>query len=118
LESKLIAQKNLGPVIVAYNATLEATWEGSGLQERAGEFQQGFGATYEFSPRLSAGIELVNEFVFPHWRDEEKIRNVFVGPNVAYRSGNWFVTVATLAQATDTSDEPKFQLRTIFGIDL
>src|SRR6266542_1440348 len=27
LESKLIAQKNFGPLILAYNATLEAVWE-------------------------------------------------------------------------------------------
>jgi hypothetical protein len=64
------------------------------------------------------GIELLHEFVFPEWRDQEKIRNVFVGPNVAVRSGNWFVTVTALAQATDTQGEADFQLRTIFGIGL
>src|SRR6058998_1611664 len=72
LESKLIAQKNFGPLILAYNATLESVWE---------------------------------------WHDEEKIRNLFVGPNVSYRRGNWFVTITALAQATDTEDEPDFQLR-------
>src|SRR5258708_11785305 len=30
-ESKLIAQNNLGPLILAYNATLEAVWEGQEL---------------------------------------------------------------------------------------
>ena len=64
------------------------------------------------------GIELLHEFVFPKWQDEEKIRNVFVGPNVAVRHGNWFVTVTALAQATDTSEEADFQVRTIFGFDL
>lgn len=118
LESKLIAQKNLGPLILAYNATLDAVWEGYSLQEREGEFQQAFGASYELSPRLSAGIELLHEFVFSEWRDDEKIRNLFVGPNVSYRRGNWFVTVATLAQATNTADEPDLQVRTIFGIGL
>ena len=62
------------------------------------------------------GVELLHEFVFPEWRDEEKIRNFFVGPNVSYRHGNWFVTVTALAQATSTADEADFQLRTIFGI--
>ena len=60
----------------------------------------------------------MHEFVFPEWRDEEKIRNLFVGPNVSYRSKNWFVTVSALAQTTDIEDEPDFQLRTIFGIGL
>src|SRR3982074_3600814 len=39
-ESKLLAQKNLGRFVIAYNATLEAKWEGEGLAERQGEFQQ------------------------------------------------------------------------------
>ncbi len=118
LESKLIAQKNFGPLILAYNATLESVWEGNDLAERQGEFSQALGASYEISPPISVGVELLHEFVFPEWRDEEKIRNLFVGPNVSYRSKSWFVTVTALAQATDIEDEPDFQLRTIFGIGL
>ena len=118
LESKLIAQKNFGPLILAYNATLEAVWEGNDLTQDEGEFSQALGASYEISPPISVGVELLHEFVFPEWRDEENIRNLFVGPNVSYRSGNWFVTVTALAQATDTEDEPNFQVRTIFGIGL
>ena len=118
LESKLIAQKNLGPVILAYNATLEAVWEGNDLTEREGEFSQALGASYEISPPISVGLEVLHEFVFPGWRDEEKIRNLFVGPNVSYRHRDWFVTVTALAQATDTEDEPDFQVRTIFGVGL
>ncbi len=118
LESKLIAQKNLGPLILAYNATLEAVWEGKDLEEREGEFAEAVGASYEISPRISAGLELLHEFVFPEWRDDEKIRNLFVGPNISYRSGNWFMTVTALAQATNTASEPDLQVRTIFGVGL
>ena len=118
LESKLIAQKNFGPLILAYNATLESVWEGNHLAERQGEFSQALGASYEISPRISVGLELLHEFVLPEWHDEEKITNLFVGPNVSYRRGNWFVTITALAQATDTEGEPDFQLRTIFGIGL
>src|SRR5436190_10705085 len=50
-ESKLILQKNFGPLILAYNFTLEAAWEGEGLGERNGELQNIFGASYELSPR-------------------------------------------------------------------
>ena len=115
-ESKVIAQKNLGRWILAYNATLEAVWEGDGLSEREGEFSQAVGASYEIRPELSVGLEFLHEFVFEDWKDDEKIRNVFVGPNVSYRRNQWFVTVTALAQATNTEDEPNFQLRTIFGI--
>jgi hypothetical protein len=115
LESKLIAQKNFGPLILDYNLTLEAEWEEHGLQEHRGEMQQALGASYELSPRVSVGLEFLHEFVFPDWRDEEKIRNVFVGPNVAFRHQNWFVTVTALAQATNTPGEADFKVRTIFG---
>ena len=115
-ESKLIAQKNFGRWILDYNATLEAEWEDRHLEEETGEFQQALGASYEISPRLSVGVEFLHEFVFPDWRDDEKIRNVFIGPNVSYRRNQWFVTATALAQATDTEDEPNFQLRTIFGV--
>jgi hypothetical protein len=83
--------------------------------ERSGELQQALGASYEISPRISVGIELLHEFLFPDWRDQEKIRNVFVGPNICYRRSSWFVTATALAQATETEGEPDFQLRTIFG---
>jgi len=118
LESKLIAQKNFGPLIFAYNATLEAVWVRDDLAEREGEFSQALGASYEISPRLSVGVELLHEFVFPEWRDEEEIRNLFVGPNISYRRTNWFVTVTTLAQATATAGEPDFQVRTVIGLGL
>ena len=114
-ESKLIVQKNFGPLILDYNLTFEADWEDQGLQDRHGELQQALGVSYELSPRISVGIEFLHEFVFPYWRDEEKIRNVFVGPNVAFRRRNWFVTVTALAQATNTPDEADFKVRTIFG---
>lgn len=116
LESKIIAQKNLGPLILAYNLTLEAVWEGTGLQDREGELQQALGASYEVSQKLSVGVEMLHESVFPEWHDNERIRNFFVGPNVCFRHQNWFVTVTALTQATNTPDEADFQLRTIFGI--
>jgi hypothetical protein len=117
-ESKLIVQKDFGPLILDYNATLEAEWAEQGLKETNGELQQALGASYEISPRLSVGLELIHEFVFPNWRDDEDNRNVFIGPNVSYRRGEWFVTVTALAQATNTATEPDFQVRAIFGIGL
>jgi hypothetical protein len=117
-ESKVIAQKNLGRWILAYNATVEAVWEGDGLEEREGELTQAIGASYEISHRVSVGAELLHEMVFPDWHDRDTIRNLFIGPNVSYRQGNWFVTVSALGQVTDTGDEPDFQVRTVFGIGL
>ena len=114
LESKLIAQKDLGPLVLVYNATLEAKCGGHELDERAGEFAQTFGASYEVSPRLLLGAEFLHEINLPDW-SQSGDNIVFGGPNVSYRFGNWWATVTGLAQLTRVNDEPDFQLRTIFG---
>lgn len=113
-ESKLIAQKNLGRFVAAYNATLEAAWEGEGLREREGEFQQSLGLSYEVSPRLLFGAEFVHEIAFPDWSEAEPGK-FFAGPNISFRHRNWWVTVTALAQITDAGDEPDFQIRSVFG---
>jgi hypothetical protein len=113
-ESKLLAQKNQGRFVVAYNATLEAEWEGEGLDEREGEFQQSLGVSYEVNPSLLFGAEVVHEVAFPDW-SETRDGKFFAGPNVSIRRGNWWVTTTALAQLTRAGDEPDFQVRTIFG---
>lgn len=113
-ESKLLAQKNFGRFVVAYNATLEAEWEGEGLEERAGELQQSLGLSYEVSPHFLFGAEALHEVAFPDWSQAERGK-FFAGPNVSVRSGTWWATVTALAQVTRAGDEPDFQLRTIFG---
>ena len=114
LESKVILQKNLGPLILAYNATLEAEWEGEDLDERVGKFQQTFGASYQIKPQFLVGAEVLHEIEFPEWqRAEDSV--VFAGPNVSVRAGNWWATVTGLVQLTGSRGEPNFQLRTIVG---
>src|SRR3954467_15076182 len=88
-ESKLLAQKNFGKFVVAYNATLEAEWEGEGLEEREGEFQQSLGLSYEFNPHFLVGAEAIHEIAFPDWSETEESK-VFAGPNVSVRSGKWW----------------------------
>ncbi len=117
-ESKLIAQKNFGPLILAYNFTLEAEWEGEGLGERNGELQNVFGASYELTPRVSVGAELLHEIILPAWRSAAAENNFFLGPNVSYRGDRWFATVTALAQTTRTEGEPDYQVRLIFGLSL
>ena len=113
-ESKLLAQKNLGKFVVAYNATLEAEWEGEGLEERTGEFQQSLGVSYEISPRLLVGAEFVHELEFPDWSGAEPGR-FFAGPNISLRHRTWWVTLTALGQVTRAGSEPDLQVRTIFG---
>jgi len=114
LESKVILQKDIGPLVLAYNATLEAEWEGENLGERVGEFQQTLGASYQIKPQFLVGAEVLHEIEFPEWHDAED-SVVFAGPNVSVRAGDWWVTATGLFQLTNSPGEPNFQLRTIVG---
>ena len=114
LESKIILQKNCGPWVFAYNATLEAEWEGEDLEERKGEFQQTLGASYQIKPQILVGAEMLHEIAFPEWREAER-SVVSAGPNVSVRFGVWCATATGLAQLTCVRGEPNFQLRTIVG---
>ena len=114
-ESKLLAQKNFGKFVVAYNATLEAEWEGEGLEEREGEFQQSLGVSYEINPRLLFGAEFVHEVAFPDWAEPEPGK-FFAGPNISIRHRSYWVTLTALGQITRAGDEPDFQMRTVFGL--
>lgn len=117
LENKLILQKNLGPVVVAYNLTLEALWEGHAYRERGGEFNQSLGVSYEVTPKFLVGAEALHEIPLPDWHTGAH-QNFFVGPVASYRFGgdhDWWVTASALKQTTHTLDEPEWQFRVIMG---
>lgn len=115
LEGKLLLQKNFGPLVIAYNAVLEAEWEGKDLEERTGEFKETLGVSYELTKNFAIGGELLHEVEFPDWGDAEEGR-VWAGPNIAVRGGRTFAVLAGLFQLTDVKEEPDVQTRLIFGI--
>ena len=114
LESKIILQKNIGRFVFAYNATLEGKWEGDRFEERGGEFAQSLGVSYEISPSLLLGAELLHEIDLPDWSEAED-SIVYGGPNISYRHGNWWATLTPLVQLTDVAGEVDVQTRLIFG---
>ncbi|RME41970.1 MAG: hypothetical protein D6788_00060, partial [Planctomycetota bacterium] len=118
LEGKLIAQKNIGKLVLAYNATLEAEWEESDYSEDNGTFEQVAGLSYQFSPRFLAGVELLHEFEMPDWRGIEGKAVFYLGPNFSYRTHGWWATLTPLFQVSDVEDEPDFQMRLIVGVPL
>lgn len=115
LEGKLLLQKNFGPLVIAYNAILEAEWEGEDLDERTGVFEQTFGISFELNKHVAIGGELLHEVEFPEWGEAED-GVVWAGPNISVRGGPMFATVAGLFQVTDVESEPEVQTRLIFGI--
>ncbi|MCH8966585.1 MAG: hypothetical protein IID43_02815 [Planctomycetes bacterium] len=118
LEGKLIVQKNFGKIALAYNATIEAEWEGHHFDEDKGELQQTVGLSYQFSPRFLVGMELLHEIAIPDWRGASGKGVLYVGPNFSYRTRRWWATLTPLFQVSDVEDEPDFQMRLIFGMPL
>jgi hypothetical protein len=114
LEGKLLLQKNFGPLIVAYNAALEAEFEGAHLDDRTGEFSQTLGVSYAIKPQLSVGAEAVHEIEWPSWAKPETSR-VFVGPNISAKAGRFYATLTPLVQLTNVRDEPRLETRLIVG---
>ena len=95
LESKVIAQKNFGKFVAAYNVTLEAVWEEEGLREHSGEFQQSLGVSYEVNRYFAFGVECLHVIAFPDW--EKANRGVlFAGPNASVRVSKVWTTVTAL----------------------
>ena len=113
-ESKLIVQKNFATVILAYNATFEAVWQGRELGEREAEFQESLGGSYELNRCVSAGVEFVHEIAFPKFSHAERAV-ISGGPNISVHAGKWWGTLTALAQFTRARNEPDFQLRAIAG---
>ncbi len=119
LEGKLILQKNLGQFRIAYNAIIEAEWEGEKFgswEERTGEFAQTVGVSYDLSKRFSVGAELLHEIEIPEWEKAED-SVVYAGPNASVRFDRFFVTATALFQLTEIAGEPDAQVRVITGFD-
>ncbi len=114
LEGKLLLQKNFGPLAVVYNGVVEAEWEGENYDERVGVWENTFGLSYQINPSFTAGVEALHEVEFEDW-SEAGDHVFYVGPNVSYRSKNFYATVAGLFQVSDIDDEPEAQVRLLVG---
>jgi len=120
LETKAILQKNIGPLVLAYNATLEAEWEGANLgnlDESYGKLEQSAGASWKFSDNIKVGGEFQQKsYLKENWSVPTQ-SVIYAGPNVALEYGRYFATLTGMIQATGISGQPDFQLRTIFGVE-
>lgn len=118
LEAKFLLQKNFGPLIAVYNAVLEAEWEGeslSNLDEEKAVWENTVGLSYQVNPNFFVGVEGLHEVEFADWGSAGD-HVFYAGPNVSFRKGNVFATIAGLFQVTDVDGEPDTQLRVIAGI--
>ena len=113
IESKVLLQKNIGPVALVYNLIVESEWEEDGLSEVKGEWANTFGLSYQLNPRYSFGVEAFHEMEISDWKHAEDSA-VYLGPNVSGSVGPAWLTIAGLWELTDTG-EPDFQLRALTG---
>ncbi|MEQ1860256.1 MAG: hypothetical protein ABMA13_09990 [Chthoniobacteraceae bacterium] len=115
-EFKLLLEKRFGRLGIVYNAILEAEWEGGEYHDETGEFIQTFGVSYDLSKSVSVGVEARHVIEMPDWENTEPAV-FYVGPNVSYRHGRYFATLAWLWQTTHLEGESDFQTRMIVGFD-
>ncbi|MEO8616677.1 MAG: hypothetical protein ABI600_16150 [Luteolibacter sp.] len=115
LEAKLLLQKNFGAWMLVYNIGGEIAWEDDYQNDEA-ELMQSAGVSYQINPSWSAGAEVLHEIAVP---DVDTIGDsgLFVGPNIAWRSKRFAVTITGLWQVTALADEPDFQLRSLFSVE-
>ena len=115
LEGKLLLQKNFGALTVAYNAALEAEWEGEDLHDEInGEFAQSLGVSYDLNKKFSVGAEVLHEIGIPNWKKAAD-SVLWVGPNASLRYGRVYLTLTALFQMTDVEGEADAQIRLITG---
>ena len=113
IESKVLVQKNMGPVSLVYNLIIESEWEEDGLSEVKGEWGNTLGLGYQINPKFSFGLEALHEMEIADWQDTEDSA-IYLGPNFSTSVGPAWLTFAGLWELTDTG-EPDFQLRAITG---
>ena len=100
--------------MLVYNIGGEIAWEDDYKNDVA-ELIQSAGVSYSFSPSWSVGGEVLHEIAVP---DVESIGDsgVFLGPNATWKNERFSVALTGLWQVTSLSDEPDFQLRTLFSV--
>jgi hypothetical protein len=116
LEGKLLLQKNLGPIVLAYNGVVEAEWEGKDYDEEVGVWENIFGVSYQISPSFSVGAEAMHKVEYAEWKDAGD-HMLYVGPNISFRTSNMYAALTGLFQATDVDGEPESQVRLLLGFE-
>lgn len=116
LEGKILLEKQLAGFVVAYNAIVEAEWEGADWEEDNGAFKQTLAAAYSATPRVSLGAELLHEVGVEDW-SETGDALLYAGPNANLMLGRgWWVTTTPLFQLSDEAGEPDLLWRTLVGV--
>ena len=116
VEAKLILQKNFGNTILVWNGIVEAEWEEDRYTDDKGEFKETLGLSHEVTLSSRVGIELLHELDYADWAEWEE-HVVYIGPNISWERGEFWLTVTPSIQITDVDSEADFLTRAVVGIE-
>ena len=114
LEGKLLLEKDLGGLLLGYHAIVESEWEDEDWVRNKGELKPTAGLSWQASPKLLFGAEVLHEVELPDWSEAEDAL-FYAGPSVSLREGNVWVTTAALWQLTDVDGAAGLQMRALVG---
>lgn len=132
LEGKVIADKMVGPVLLAANAVAEYDWELTpNTTERETVVEADVGASYLIG-RFGIGVEMQSQALFSSDAGFES--NTFLGgPVLSYGANNWWAAISFLPQFTsikspeflsefpgplELHDHQKYMVRALFSFHL
>lgn len=109
LEAKVILDKEVGKLLIAYNLVgeleREGSMSGSGVEfENEYVMEHDLGVAFRFSSHLSLGVEARSHTEFPEGQFEHSA--FFAGGTLAYASANWWGAVTVLPQVYAIQEDP------------
>ncbi|MGE5402313.1 MAG: hypothetical protein ACM3S2_18090 [Ignavibacteriales bacterium] len=131
LEGKLLMDKQVGNLLLAFNGVVEQEWETeleNGVSNTGKELNLEFdlGASYMLSGALSLGLEFRNTNTFKEGELENSV--LFAGPVLAYSDENWWAALTVMPQVTafkgatngnlSLDDHEKVETRLLFSFHL
>ncbi|HEX2868189.1 MAG TPA: hypothetical protein VHO03_14180 [Ignavibacteriales bacterium] len=131
LEGKLIMDKEIGNLLVAFNGVVENEWETeieNGLSSTGKELNLEFnlGASYLAAGSFAMGVELRNTNTIKDGEVENSV--LFAGPVLSYAGENWWAALTVMPQVTafkgatdgrlSLDDHEKIETRLLFSFHL
>lgn len=127
IELKMLADKRIGPLLLAANLVGEVEWEVEGEETRRELiFAPHVAATWLVLPNLGVGLEFRNhnEIVGSEWEHSA----IHMGPVVSYGGNRWWAALTAMAQLAAPKgahggslildEHEKLEVRLMLGMDL
>jgi hypothetical protein len=127
LEGKVILDKRIGNVLLAFDAVVEQEWELETASETKSELvlEADLGAAYFVLPSLSIGLEIRQHTELVNGEREHSA--LFAGPVIAYAQRDWWTAVTFMPQlgsfgeggmSLDLHEHERFNARLLFSVHL